>query len=95
MRQPNEPQKLVKGLIITQEQHKKGDQLYLISMCGMLTPLRSSSPISFSRNFLLAFKVKGQVNARHTGREVQDDADVGRRGQRFLRIWRSGAAPPR
>lgn len=78
MRHPNELQKLVKGLIITQEQQKKGDRLYLISMCGVLTPVRSSSPVSFSRNFLLAFKVKSQVKARHMGREVQGDADVGR-----------------
>lgn len=86
MEQPNKPQTLVKGLIINREKNR----LYLISMCGVLTP--SSSPVSFSRNFPLAFKVKCQVNARHTGREVQGVAGVGRCGRRFFGRWREGAA---
>lgn len=73
---------------------KKSDRPYLISTCGVLTPVRSSSPVSFSRNFLLAFKVKCQVNVLQMGQEIQGVADVGRCGRRFLGRWRSAAAPP-
>lgn len=58
-----QPQTLVKGSIITRERQEKSDRLSLISMCGVLTPVRSSSPVSFSRNFLLAFKVKCQARS--------------------------------